>query len=146
MTKIKQHTPSLIKEASTQARAIALDVKRAGVVETATNITKTMYVKYEPVAEKYYYKYEPVAEKYVVVAWCSLNRLPLFPQLAHVLVPTAAFCAQKYNQTLVHFTSRGYRVLYYLPLVPVDRIARIFKTTENGHAASNGNVADVKTR
>lgn len=145
MTRIDQHTPSLIRVASNQARVIALDVKRVGVVETATNMAKTVYVKYEPVAEEYYHKYEPVAEKYVVVAWCSLNRLPLFPQLAHVLVPTAAYCAERYNQTVVYFASRGYRVLYYVPLVPVDRIAKIFKTTENGHAVSNGNAADVKT-
>ncbi|KAL8100959.1 stress-related protein [Apium graveolens] len=42
MTEIDHHTPSLIKEASTLARAIALDVKRAGVVETATNVAKTV--------------------------------------------------------------------------------------------------------
>ncbi|WOG87312.1 hypothetical protein DCAR_0206535 [Daucus carota subsp. sativus] len=142
LSELDRHVPSLIKQASSQARSVASEIKRAGLVETATNAAKSAYVKYEPVAEEYYYKYEPVAEKYVVVAWTSLNRLPLFPQLAHILVPTASYWAERYNQSVGYFVSKGYAVSFYLPLVPIDRIAKVFKTSENGHSLRNGD-ADV---
>lgn len=138
LSEMDRHVPLLIKQASSQARSVASEIKRGGLVETATNVAKSAYVKYEPVAEEYYYKYEPVAEKYVVVAWSSLNRLPLVPQLAHILVPTASYWAERYNQSVGYFVSRGYTVSYYLPLVPIDRIAKVFKASENGHALSNG--------
>lgn len=123
---------SLIKEASNQARAIALNVKRADVVEMAIIVAKTVYVKYNPVTVEYYNKYKPLAEMFVIMALCSLNRLPLFPQLSCVLVPTVAYCAQKYNLTIVYFTSRGYRVSYYVPLVPVDEIGSILRLLRMG--------------
>ncbi|WOG87311.1 hypothetical protein DCAR_0206534 [Daucus carota subsp. sativus] len=40
------------------------------------------------------------------------------------------------------FVSKGCAVSFYLPLVPIDRIAKMFKASENGHGLSNGD-ADV---
>lgn len=147
--------PTLIKQASSQAllaaqkapevaRAVASEVQRAGVVDTATNIAKTVYTKYEPTAKEYYTKFEPVAEQYAVSAWRSLNRLPLFPQVAHILVPTAAYWSEKYNQSVSYLAGEGYTVSYYLPLVPVERIVKVFKGAENGLTVStNGESAVV---
>ncbi|RVW54503.1 Stress-related protein [Vitis vinifera] len=95
---LERHVPSLVKRASCQAitvaqkapelaLAVASEVQRAGVVDTAKNITKNVYSKYEPTAKELCSKYEPVAEQYAVSAWRSLNRLPLFPQVAQVVVP-----------------------------------------------------------
>lgn len=122
VSEMDRHVPSVMKQASRQARSVASEMKRGGVVETATNVAKSAYVKYEP-----------VAEKYVVVAWSWFNRLPLVPQLAHILVPTASYWAERYNQSVGYFVSRGYTVSYYLPLLPIDRIAKVFKASENGH-------------
>ncbi|KAL1816565.1 hypothetical protein ACET3Z_019139 [Daucus carota] len=95
ITEVDRHVPSLIKQLSSQAfsaaqkvpdvaRAVASEVQQVGVVDAASNIAKTMYNKYEPMAKEYYVEYEPVVEQYAVIAWSSLNRLPLFPQMAHV--------------------------------------------------------------
>eukprot|EP00262_Sarcandra_glabra_P014284 TRINITY_DN414_c0_g1_i1.p1 TRINITY_DN414_c0_g1~~TRINITY_DN414_c0_g1_i1.p1 ORF type:complete len:256 (-),score=5.77 TRINITY_DN414_c0_g1_i1:376-1143(-) len=134
---LERHVPSLVKEVSSQtysaaqkapgvARTVASEVHRAGVIETATGIAKTVYAKCEPTAKDLYAKYEPVAEGYAVSAWRTLNRLPLFPQVAHVVVPTAAYWSEKYNQTVCYTAERGYTVSTYLPLVPTKKIAKVF--------------------
>ncbi|KAI3752404.1 hypothetical protein L2E82_24550 [Cichorium intybus] len=105
------------------------DVKTAGVVETASGLAKTAYTKIEPTAKGLYTKYEPVAEQYAVSAWQSLNQLPLFPKVAKVVVPTAAYYSEKYNQTVQETAEKGYKVSSYLPLVPTEKIAKVFNST-----------------
>ncbi|KAG8370651.1 hypothetical protein BUALT_Bualt13G0005400 [Buddleja alternifolia] len=155
ISELDHHVPALLKQVSSQAwivaqrspgvaRELASEVQRAGLVDTASNIAKTAYVKYEPTAKELYTKYEPVAEQYAVTAWRSLNRLPLFSQVAHIMVPTAAHWAEKYNQAVACATGRGYTVSYYLPLVPIDRIAKTFEGAENEPAVSvNGGYVAV---
>nr|AMB19722.1 small rubber particle protein 2 [Taraxacum kok-saghyz] len=89
VTIIDSRVPPLLKE-----------VKTAGVVETASGLAKTAYTKIEPAAKGLYVKYEPVAEQYAASAWHSLNQLPLFPKVANVVVPKAAYYSEKYNQTV----------------------------------------------
>lgn len=138
--------PPLVKDASTQAytvvqkapevaRSVAGEVQRTGVVGTATGIAKSAYVKCEPAAKDLYSKYEPAAERCAVSAWKSLNRLPLFPQVAHVMVPTAAYWSEKYNQAVCHAADHGYVVSAYLPLVPTQRIAKVFSEDNTGAEA-----------
>ncbi|KAK6915611.1 Rubber elongation factor [Dillenia turbinata] len=86
-----------------------------------------MYTKYEPAAKELYSKYEPVAEQYAVSAWRSLNRLPLFPQVAQVVLPKAAYCSEKYNETVKYAAEKGYTIPSYLPLVPTQKIAKSAK-------------------
>ena len=107
---LDRQVPSQVKRVSIQARAVAYEIHRTGVVGAAMNITKTMYSKYEPTARELYYKYEPVAEQYAVSAWRSLNRLPLFPQVAQIAVPTAAFWSEKYNQVVGSAAEGGYTI------------------------------------
>lgn len=94
LSELDRHVPSLVKQASSQARALAWEVQRAGMVDAAKSIAKTMYTKYEPTAKELYCKYEPVAEQYAVSAWHALNLLPLFPRAAEVAVPTAAYWSE----------------------------------------------------
>ncbi|KAI3752402.1 hypothetical protein L2E82_24430 [Cichorium intybus] len=115
VTIIDSRVPPFVKE-----------VKTTGVVETASGLAKTAYTKIEPTAKGLYVKYEPVAEQYAVSAWQSLNQLPLFPKVAKVVVPTAAYCSEKYNQTVQETAEKGYKVSSYLPLVPTERIAKVF--------------------
>ncbi|KAF8394570.1 hypothetical protein HHK36_020783 [Tetracentron sinense] len=142
VSELERHMPSLLKQASDQAlsaaqkapdvaQAVASEVQRAGVVAKTVYTkyeptAKEMYAMYEPVAKEMYSKYEPVAEQYAVSAWRSLNRFPLFPQVAEVVVPTAARLSQKYNQAVCYTAERGYTVSSYLPLVPTERIAKVF--------------------
>jgi len=149
MNKVASHVPQLAKQVSTQAysaaqkapsaaRAVATDVQRAGVVDTASGLAKTVYSKCEPAAKGLYSKYEPVAEQYAVSAWRSLNRLPLFPQVAQAVLPTAAYCTEKYNDTVRCTAEKGYKVSGYLPLVPTDKIAKVFSTSPSEAFVSSG--------
>ncbi|KAJ4845125.1 hypothetical protein Tsubulata_038391 [Turnera subulata] len=119
VTGLESRVPPVVKQVSSQ-------VARSGVKETASGLAKTVYAKYEPVAKDLYTKYEPKAEQCAVTAWRKLNQLPLFPQVAQVVVPTAAFCSEKYNETVLSTAEKGYKVSSYLPLVPTKRIAKVF--------------------
>ncbi|KAK9691927.1 hypothetical protein RND81_09G229400 [Saponaria officinalis] len=141
VTKLEKTVPPVVKQVSSQAysavrsapevaRGVASDVQRAGLMDTASGIAKNIYTTYEPTAKVLYNKYEPVAEQYAVSAWQSLNRLPLFPQVAQVVVPTAAICSEKYNQTVKAGAERGFRVANYMPLVPTERIAKVFGASD----------------
>ncbi|XP_077219252.1 stress-related protein-like [Tasmannia lanceolata] len=147
---VDRHVPPVVKVASSQAmsaaqkapevaRVVASEVQRQGVVETA----KTAYTKLEPTAKELYGKYEPVAEHYAVSAWRTLNRLPLFPEVAHIVVPTAAYFSEKYNRTVCYTAEKGYTVSAYLPLVPTEKIAKVFDGAhENGTEPAKRTVDD----
>ncbi|XP_059437628.1 REF/SRPP-like protein At3g05500 [Corylus avellana] len=137
VTELDRRVPPTVKQASSQAysaaqrapvvaRAVASEVKRAGVVDTASGIAKSVYTKCEPTAKDLYSKYEPKAEQCAVSAWRKLNQLPLFPQVAQAVLPTAAYCTEKYNETVLSTAEKGYKVSSYLPLVPTERIAKVF--------------------
>lgn len=141
MTELDRHVPATLKQVSSQAfsaaqkapevaRSLASEVQRAGVKDTASGIAKTVFTKYEPAAKELYAKYEPKAEQCAVTAWRKLNQLPLFPKVADVVVPTAAYYTEKYNQTVISTAEKGYKVSSYLPLVPVEKIVKVF--SENG--------------
>ncbi|KAJ0078560.1 hypothetical protein Patl1_22515 [Pistacia atlantica] len=133
------------QQAPVVARSVASEVKRAGVVDTASGIAKSVYTKYKPTAKELYSKYEPKAEQCAVSTWRKLNQLPLFPQVAQVFVPTAAYCSEKYNETVLSTAEKGYRVSTYLPLVPTKRIAKVFsnEVAESQPLVSAGHETDV---
>ncbi|RZC89802.1 hypothetical protein C5167_035797 [Papaver somniferum] len=129
--------PSLVKEVSGQAysaaqlapkmaQTVVAEVQRAGLVGTATGFAKNVYTKVEPSAKEAYAKYEPIAEQYAAKTWRKLNTLPLFPKVANVMVPTASVLSDKYNSALCYTAEKGYTVSSYLPLVPKERIAKVF--------------------
>lgn len=141
VNELERRVPPIVKKVSTQAlsaaqnapstaRAVASEVHRVNLVDTASGLAKDAYTKYEPVAKGLYATYEPVAEQYAVSAWRSLNRLPLFPQVAQAMIPTAAYCTEKYNETVRCTADKGYKVASYLPLVPTEKIAKVFTTDE----------------
>ncbi|XVF06033.1 hypothetical protein REPUB_Repub06bG0013400 [Reevesia pubescens] len=72
------------------------------------------------------------AQKAPLIAWgvaSDVQRagmLPLFPQVASLVIPTAAYYTDKYNQTVVSSAEKGYKVASYLPLVPTQKIAKVF--------------------
>lgn len=119
VTKFDSRVPPIVKQVSTTTKNLSTEVKSAGVVETASGLAKTAYTRLEP-----------VAEQYAVSAWHSLNQLPLFPKVANVVVPTAAYYSEMYNQTVQQTAEKGYKVSSYLPLVPTERIAKVFKSAD----------------
>ncbi|ONK78660.1 uncharacterized protein A4U43_C02F21120 [Asparagus officinalis] len=140
---IDRHVPSLIKEASTQAytaaqkapvlaRSLSNEVQRTGVVGTAKELARAAISKAEPTAKSLYVKCEPVAEQYAVSTWRSLNKLPVFPQVAGMVIPTAARWTERYNRAVCYSAEKGYPVAGYLPVVPTERIAKVFGGEEKG--------------
>ncbi|CAH1444235.1 unnamed protein product [Lactuca virosa] len=109
---------------------VAKDIKNHGVVETASGLAKSAYTKLEPSAKELLVKYEPVAEQQAASAWHSLNKMPLFRSVAKVVIPAAAYLSEKYNETVQQTAEEGYQVSSYLPLVPTQKIAKVFKSPE----------------
>ena len=144
VSKFGKQVPPVVKQVSSQAvaaaqkapsvaRAVTSEVQRSGIVDTASGLAKSAYTKCEPAAKDLYTKYEPVAQHYAVSAWHSLNRLPLFPQVVQVVVPTAAYCSERYNQTVLSTVEKGYKVSTYLPLVPTEKITKVFGAEVQSH-------------
>ncbi|XP_023894723.1 stress-related protein [Quercus suber] len=141
MGELDKHVPSLVKQASSKALmvvskapevalAVASEVQRAGVVDTAKSVSRTVYTKYEP-----------VAEHYAVLAWHTLNRLPLFPQVAHIVIPTASYWSDKYNRVVCHSAQRGCAAATYLPLIPNEKITKVFKEADSGPSVTTNDEA-----
>lgn len=115
VSELDRHVPTNVKKVSSQARSVVSEVCRAGVVDAASGLAKTVYTKYEP-----------KAEQCAVSAWRRLNQLPLFPHVASAVLPKAAYCTEKYNEAVVSSAQKGYKVSAYLPLVPTEKIAKVF--------------------
>ncbi|KAI3676024.1 hypothetical protein L1987_85620 [Smallanthus sonchifolius] len=113
VNKFDSHVPPFVKHVSAKTKNLFAEVKTAGVVKTA------------------YTRLEPVAEHYAVSAWQTLNQLPLFPKVAKAVVPAAAYYSEMYNQTVQQTAEKGYKVSLYLPLVPTERIAKVFNSIES---------------
>ncbi|TMW95893.1 hypothetical protein EJD97_008208 [Solanum chilense] len=125
---IETRVPPMVKQAPAAARSVAADVKSAGVMGAASGLAKTVYAKYEPTAKGLYTKYEPMAEQYAASAWLSLNKFPIVPKVTQAVVPTAAYYSEKYNVMVQQTAEKGYKVASYLPLVPTEKIAKVFST------------------
>ncbi|KAI3509230.1 hypothetical protein L1887_24347 [Cichorium endivia] len=113
-----------------KSTSVASDIKNVGVVETASGLAKSAYTKLEPTAKELSAKYEPIAEQHAASAWQSLNKIPLVNDVANVITPTADYVSEKYNETVQQTAQEGCKVSSYLPLVPTEKIAKVFKTPE----------------
>lgn len=70
-----------------------------------------------------------------VKAWVKLNNFTPVHTVADMAVPTAAHWSEKYNDVVKNMSQKGYPLVGYLPLVPVDEIAKAFKQGEAGKKA-----------
>ncbi|KAK9070075.1 hypothetical protein SSX86_010474 [Deinandra increscens subsp. villosa] len=131
---LNRQAPILMKQVSTHGKYAAQNLPQASkeLASTASKTANRLYIKYEPTAKELYKNYEPIAEKYAVSAWQSMHKLPLFPQVAQIVVPIAAFSLEKYNYLVCYIAEKGYPVAQYLPLVPIDKIAKVFKDGNEG--------------
>ena len=137
---LDKHLPGALKAASAQAyavaRELAAEAQQSGVKSAARAalakvepVAKDVYGRVEPVARDLYVRYEPAAEHLAVSTWRSLNGLPVFPQVAQIVVPTAAYWAEKYNKVIAAAANQGYTGAKYLPAIPTERIAKVFSSS-----------------
>ncbi|EEF47471.1 REF/SRPP-like protein At1g67360 [Ricinus communis] len=75
-----------------------------------------------------------------VKVWIKLNQFPAVHTVADMAVPTAAHWSEKYNHVIKDMTQKGHTLFGYLPLVPVDEIAKAFKQGKT-KAGEKANVA-----
>ncbi|CAN7102904.1 hypothetical protein BRARA_E00013 [Brassica rapa] len=113
---VETYVPSLVKQASSQALTVATEVQRAGVLDTTKSIARSVLDKYEP-----------VAEYYAATVWRLLNRVPLFPEVAQLVIPTAFYWSEKYNDAVRYVGDRDYYVAEYLPMIPIEKISDILE-------------------
>lgn len=115
------------RRAPVAARCVMADVKKTGMVETASGLAHKVYAKYEPVAKDFYTKYEPVTEEYLLYIWRLLNQYALFQKTAQAAAPVASYCSEMYNQKVQDAAKRGYKVAEHLPMIPVERISEALR-------------------
>lgn len=130
---LERRIPSVVKDASAMGRSAASEVRRTGLIASTAGLAHSVYAEYEPAVKARYAKYESAAELAAASAWRSLNRLPLVPQVTQVVVPAAAHLSEKYNQAVTYSADKGYAVSSYLPLVPTERIGRVFSDEATAH-------------
>lgn len=133
VTKLSYYTPAVVRQAYTMvqeapalARSMSDEVQQKGVMNTASGLARVAVTKLEPTTTKLYCKYEPVAEQYAVSIWRSLNKLPVFPQVAQIVIPTATHWSEKYNGAVKYGREKDYAIASYLPSVPTERLDKVF--------------------
>ncbi|KAJ1292361.1 hypothetical protein BS78_02G386100 [Paspalum vaginatum] len=123
---LDRHLPGALKAASAQAYAVARELAAEAQRSGVTGAARAALARVEPVSRDLYVRYEPAAEHLAVSTWRSLNGLPVFPHVANIVVPTAAYWADKYNRVIGAAAEQGYAGARYLPAIPTDRIAKVF--------------------
>nr|AHF95713.1 small rubber particle protein [Hevea brasiliensis] len=122
VTSLDGVVPPVIKQVSAQTYSVAQDAPRI-VLDVASSVFNTGV---QEGAKALYANLEPKAEQYAVITWRALNKLPLVPQVANVVVPTAVYFSEKYNDVVRGTVEQGYRVSSYLPLLPTEKITKVF--------------------
>ncbi|XP_076915847.1 stress-related protein-like [Bidens hawaiensis] len=145
---LHRHLPTVMEKVSGGAKYTARNLPGASKnlasksFKSTSKVANALHVKYEPTAKRLYKTYEPVATKYAVSAWRSLHKLPVFPQVAQIVVPAIAFLLAQYNYIVCCMADNGYQVAQYLPLVPIDEIAKVFAESEDGSAVGQSGKAE----
>lgn len=67
-------------------------------------------------------------EGYMPILLGQANRLPVINSVAQKFIPAASVWVGKYNNLVTKLGARGYHFFRYLPLVPMDDIAKAFKS------------------
>ncbi|KAL3649885.1 hypothetical protein CASFOL_006288 [Castilleja foliolosa] len=64
------------------------------------------------------------------VVWYKVNQHAALRGVTVIVVPTAAHWSQKYNNLVKDLTVKGYYMFNYVPLVPVEDLAKAYKQVE----------------
>ncbi|XP_073036441.1 REF/SRPP-like protein At1g67360 [Primulina eburnea] len=73
----------------------------------------------------------------LAVVWYKVNQYPPLHGVSETVVATAAHWSEKYNKLVIDMAAKGNNLFNYVPLVPVDEMARAYKQVE---AAANKKV------
>lgn len=129
--KFNEHAPAVAKiivykaqllaqKASEVAQDLAEEVKVAGplaAISRAGEISKH------------------VAIAQLAVVWYKANQYPPLHGMAEMVVPTAAYWSDKYNNLVKDMVGKGIIFFNYVPLVPVEEMTKAYKQVEAGDTA-----------
>ncbi|XP_075480535.1 REF/SRPP-like protein At1g67360 [Primulina tabacum] len=63
----------------------------------------------------------------LAVVWYKVNQYPPLHGVSETAVATAAHWSEKYNKLVIDMAAKGNNLFNYVPLVPVDEMARAYK-------------------
>ncbi|MCL7040935.1 hypothetical protein MKW94_009467 [Papaver nudicaule] len=122
--KFDKQAPALAKQVASQSCVMVqkvLQLTEAIVSETQTRGLPTAAIYVVNASEIYLMEQ---AEK----TWHTVKQVSPLRIVAELVVPGAAHWSDKYNQLVISMTRKGFFGFRYLPLVPVDAIAKAFDT------------------
>nr|AFK45887.1 unknown [Lotus japonicus] len=125
--KFDEHAPPVVKQIVNQAK---------GLVHQVSHKAEKVVSEAHSGGAKAAAHYVAAESKQIVVTgsvklWSGLNHYPPFLSVAEFAVPTAAHWSEKYNKVMKNMTGKGFAVFGYLPLIPIEGIAKAFKQGEN---------------
>ena len=124
--KFDEHAPSFAKYVASQAKDLIQKVAHeAGKVASEAQCGGPRAAMHYVTTESKHFLLDNS-----VKLWKGLNHYPTFHAVAEMAVPTAAHWSEKYNHVIKNMTGKGYAVFGYLPLIPIDDIAKAFKQGE----------------
>ncbi|KAF8044466.1 hypothetical protein N665_10469s0001, partial [Sinapis alba] len=125
-------------------------VSQANVLIQATTEKAQSFVKEARTGgPKAAFNYAATEYKYFVVTnsvkvWAKLNQYKLIYVVGNKALPLAANLSGRYNDLVTDMTKRGYPVVGYLPLVPVDDIVKAYEKEEDA-AQKKGDTTTTPT-
>ncbi|PON50660.1 Rubber elongation factor [Parasponia andersonii] len=127
--KFDKHAPPLAKQIVSRAHSLT----QKTVEKTQKFVNEARTVGPRAAANYAATEYKQFVVDQTVNLWVVVNRYPSIHQVAEKAAPAAAHWSEKYNHVVKDLTQKGYAVFGYLPLVPVDKIAKTFKQGEAGN-------------
>ncbi|KAK9707573.1 hypothetical protein RND81_07G205900 [Saponaria officinalis] len=126
MVKFDERAPALMKKVASEVH---------GVVESTAQVSKELLHQAQTGGPLSAARYAVNETKHTVLhqsvkVWSKLDKLAPFHAVAEMTVPTAAHFSNKYNKLISDLRAKGYAVFSYVPLVPIDEIAKAFKQTK----------------
>ncbi|XP_057431408.1 REF/SRPP-like protein At1g67360 [Lotus japonicus] len=124
--KFDEHAPPFARQLANHAK---------GLIQKVTQEAKKVTSEARSAGPRAVVHYVATESKNVVLIslvklWSGLNHYPPFHVVAEMAVPTAAHWSEKYNHIIKVMAEKGYSVAGYLPLIPIDAIAKAFKQGE----------------
>ncbi|XP_016439265.2 REF/SRPP-like protein At1g67360 [Nicotiana tabacum] len=126
--KFDEHAPPLAKKVVSKAQSV---FQKAS--EVAQNLFKEVQVAGPRAAINHAGALsKQLATSQVAVLWYHVNHCAPLHGIAQMAAPTAAYWSEKYNQLVADLKKKkGYIVVSYIPLIPVEEISKAYKQVES---------------
>lgn len=121
--KVVSKVQSLFQKASEVAQDLSKDIQEAGpraAIYHAGELSKQF------------------ATSRVAVLWFYINHCPPLHGIAQMAAPTAANWSEKYNHFVADLQEKGYSIVSYIPLIPVEEISKAYKQVESAATKKEG--------